>query len=98
MDKKFFTPSPLKQKMHFRERAEEFTDFVGTADETVSNALDRARDSPTPFMSLGNTPEQIAGARLFPIVRKLMEHPAGRTLVVHAPNKCIWGRRCEPCV
>ena len=91
MDRKLFNSTPLTTKSHFREWSEEFVDFVAMRDAEMSDGLNASKESKVAITSLGDNPSQVSRAKqLYRVLRKLVEHPHGRTLVVHAPDKHVW--------
>ena len=68
-----------------------FVDFIAMRDGECAAAFQTAKETLTPIVSLGENQRQVLNAqKLFPVRRKLMEHPEARPLVVHTSNKNVW--------
>ena len=91
VDHKFFQPPVFTVKSHFREWSEEFVDFIGMKSDELADCLKTSMESKVPLTSLGRNPlECMRAKKLYRILKKVVEHPEGKILVQHSPDKNVW--------
>ena len=92
MSDKFFEPAPFtKSTGSWREWAEDFVDLIAMRDDELAEALNTAKESRVPVISFGDTQRQVNKAKkLYRVIRKLVEHPDARALVVHEADKNVF--------
>ena len=91
VDRKFFEPKPFNKGDIFREWSDDFLDLVDSRKPDWADLLRTARDTVTPIIDLGHTPEIVEnGKSLYRVLKRLILHPEARPLIVHVADRNVW--------